>query len=228
MKLVATLTTVGLGALLLGCGSPRALLRDPGAVYLTGKGRAIEISSKDPLELTWSEDGVPYRTQAVVEGRDESAFVRLVEANQDYLVVRSDGWQEPGDVPASYRKLAEARVVPGGPGYKKPTLMVPRGRIAEIGILGQVPRLERVSRGDIVKGALGGATAIMAMAASEVEPEPDHGAGVLTAALVAAGVGAVAYPAYRVIAPRRESEPQVYPIGGAAGYRIEIRPPVTR
>ena len=228
MRHVVTLTIIGLGSLLLGCGPPRALLGNPGAAYLTGRGRAIEITGKDPLELSWSENGVSYRTRAMVDGRRKSAFVRLVEANQDFVRVRSDAWKEPGDIPASYRKLTEARVVPGGPGYKKPTLMIPLGRIEEVGIYGQVPRRERTSTGDIVKGALGAATAIMVMVASEVEPEPDQGAGVLTVALVAAGVGAVAYPAYRVLAPQREPEPDVYPIGGPAGYRLEIRPPLPR
>ena len=244
MKPITCFTAAILAVQMLGCASPRLLLQHPGTLHLARGDRSIEITNDRLLTIEWSADGVSHCSRAMVDGKEEPVPVRLVEASEHALRLKSDAWDQLEDIPASYRKLpdtkiiprdtghkkfsveilSDMRIIPGGAGHRKPTVVIPIRQIREIGIYREIPRLARCTRKDIVTGALGAATGIMTGVASRHVSEPDQGDEVLVGVAIGALVGGIVYPVYKFFKPQYEPEPEVYPIDEGTGYRIEIRP----
>ena len=226
-----------LSACLPGCAGPQRLLSDGGCPVLVKDGQRVELKGKDRLFIRWKVDGRELVTQAVADGRDSLVAVRVVEANERTVRVRSDAWKKLEDVPRGYFE-AGVRVTGGSGRRGRPVVNVPLWDIGEIALCER--RLTKVdwagfSRRNVTVGGLGGFTfGAMVAGADEVvfrgkSRREDYdflpllrGNEALAAAAVTTVTGAVVYPVYRVLWPRfRQGEERVFAIG-EEGWRVEI------
>lgn len=217
------LTILGLTASLLGC-SPGLWLHNPGRVVLAQQGRTVEIKPKQLVSIKWLADGVVYSTQARVGGEDTPVGVQIAAADEQYLRLRSKDWHSLEDLPRNYLKLKEVKITASKGGHQ-PIVAIPIHQVKEIGIYEGIkpPVLSRFSKKDVFIGALGGVSIVMgSVVSNSILPEQDQGSEVLAATVVGAAAGAIVYPAYKVLNPRREQELTTYPVDDQEGWKIEI------
>jgi len=151
--------------------------------------------------------------------------VHVAGADEQYIHVKSEGWKNLEDIPRNYLKLKEIRITAGKKG-RNPVVAIPLRQIREIGVYEGVkpPILSRFSKKDIFIGALGGASVVMGGSVSaSIPPGSGRDDEILTAFAIGAAGGAIAYPAYKTLNPRREQDLTIYPIDDREGWRIEIR-----
>lgn len=225
LRLVALITIVSVA----GCSRPQLLLRDAGTVVLVKGRQTVELSRKNQLSIKWSSDGSAYTTQARMEGRDTPVTVQLIEANDQYLRVKSKAWKEPEQIPQTYLRSRGVRVIASSGRYKKPTLSIPLAHVEEITVHDReltTADFSGYSRRNLVVGALGG----MGVGGILVVESRDDYDDYVTdeEALIVVGIGtltgALLYPTYKVFWPRfRQSPGAVYIIEEREGWRIEIR-----
>jgi hypothetical protein len=194
-------------------------------MVLSKHDHAIEITPKHRLFAKWSIDGIADSTHVSVHGEDKPTTVTVLEANEQHMRMGSRDWRGIKDIPKSYLRSEEIRIIPG-PG--RPTVLVPIGRIEEVRIhdrkLGapQLGRYVEIPR-YIVIGALGGAC-VAIVSLFEVEDREEladlKGTDLAVAAAVGTIVGGICYPVVEVFRPRYREIVKTYRIGDEEGYSI--------
>lgn len=217
------LTILGLTVSLSGC-SQGLWLHDPGRIVLAKQGRTIEIAPDHRVSIKWLTAGVVYSTQARMDGEDTEVAVQIAAADEQYVCVKSEDWQSLEDIPRKYLKLKEVKITAGKKG-RNPIVAIPLHQIREIGVYEAIKPtlLSRFSKKDIFIGALGGICVIMGGSISVSLP-PDSGRDdeILAAFAIGATVGAIVYPTYKILNPRREQDLTTYPVDDQEGWRVEI------
>jgi len=221
-RLTLALSTVSL--LAAGCASPRRVLVNPGDLYLTRGAERIHVSPDSPLVIEWEANGVRYSTADLGSASGQPVLVRLVEANERVIRVKSKAWEGMDDIPVSVRDRSGIRVTAQSGRYKHPTAAIPVDSIATIGVYDLLPRLERTGPRDVLYGIGAGATGAMVSCATDppLFPDQDEGVEVLAGTVIVGVAGGIVYPVWRMFRPKYRQEPVEYTIGDA-GYRVEIR-----
>ena len=155
--------------------------------------------------------------------------VRLVEANADFVRVRSEAWKSVEHLPWSYLQASGIKVAARSGRYERPTVSIPVEQIDEVQVFARVRRprgRDELSPANVAAGALGG---LAVGADRHLVSEPDLNDGdiwtderAFGAVGISAAVGAVAYPAYRALWPRGRSRlAAAYRMD--EGWRVEVR-----
>ena len=217
-----------------GCARPGPLLEEAGGLVLARGDEAVEVERDAELAIAWTAGGAQYATWARQRDGEKPVTVRLVEANADFVRVRSEAWKSVEHLPWSYLQASGIKVAARSGRYERPTVSIPVEQIDEVQVFARVrwPRgREELSQANVAAGALGGAGGggLAVGADRHLVSEPDLSDGEIWtderafwAVGISAAVGAVAYPAYRALWPRGRSRlAAAYRMD--EGWRVEVR-----
>jgi hypothetical protein len=205
-----------------GCVAPPLVLLDAGDVYLTDGLEEIRVERGDPLTIRWEAHGSSYSTAGIGPAAARPVKVRLVEANDQFLRLRSPAWQDMGDIPAALRTGSGIRVTAHSGRYGHPTVSIPVDSITAVAVDHLLPRRQRVRPRDALYGMGAGATWAMALFATDADNEDFEGEDALAGTVIGGLIGTAAYPAWRLLRPGYGDEPDLFVIEDGP-YRLEIR-----
>lgn len=222
------LTAVSL--VLAGCASPQLILVGRGDLHLVRVDESISIGEGDPLVIEWQSQGTRYSTASMARKSRDPVRVRLVEASERFVRVRSESWKEMDDIPSYFAHARGGiRITARSGRYRHPTAAIPVDSITAIGVHELLPRLARTGPRDVLVGIGGGAMATMVGFATYHTTSPpllndyDEGEDILLGTVVIGATGGLLYPAWRMFRPRYGEEPVTYSLRDPAEYCLEIR-----
>ena len=222
------LTAVSL--VLAGCASPQLILVGRGDLHLVRVDESISIGEGDPLVIEWQSQGTRYSTASMARKSRDPVRVRLVEASERFVRVRSESWKEMDDIPPYFAHARGGiRITARSGRYRHPTVAIPMDSIAAIGVHELLPRSKRTGPRDVLVGIGGGAMWFMVeLAAYQADNPPllhesEDWEDILLATAVVGAAGGVVYPVYRLLFPGHGEEPVTYSLRDPAEYRVEIR-----
>ena len=82
-----------------GCARPGRLLEEAGGLVLARGEEAVEVERDAELAIAWTAGGAQYATWVRQRDGEKPMTVRLVEANADFVRVRSEAWKSVEHLP---------------------------------------------------------------------------------------------------------------------------------
>ena len=108
-----------------GCARPGALLEEAGGLLLVRGDEAVEVERDAELAIAWTAGGAQYATWARQRDGEKPVTVRLVQANADFVRVRSEAWKSVEHLPWSYLQASGIKVAARSGRYERPTVSIP-------------------------------------------------------------------------------------------------------
>ena len=123
-----------------GCARPGPLLEEAGGLVLARGDEAVEVERDAELAIAWTAGGAQYATWVRQRDGEKPMTVRLVEANADFVRVRSEAWKSVEHLPWSYLQASGIKVAARRGRYERPTVSIPVEQIDEVQVFARVRR----------------------------------------------------------------------------------------